>query len=148
KAALMLFPTALLVRRTCPSEENRAVCSDHSIMEVLAGHRSARPAGARWRRTRLVLEALESRPLLTGNLTITGAHLVDSNDQPATALVVGEEISIEADWTFSGLSTSDQYTVRFTVDGVALDSARFNGQVGQDLLGHTNLRGWFAASGP
>src|SRR5262249_61170350 len=80
------------------------------------------------RRAHLALEQLERRELLTGNLWITGAQLVDSGDHSVSTLAIGEEVFVEAQWMTSGLSPSDQYVVRFTVDGVPLDSQTISGQ--------------------
>ena len=99
------------------------------------------------RRAYVGLERLECRGLLTGNLWITSAQLVDANDDPVSSLVVGEEVFVEAQWMATGLSPSDQYDVRFTVDGVSLDSQTINGQAGQNLPYYWYLGGWFASPG-
>jgi murein DD-endopeptidase MepM/ murein hydrolase activator NlpD len=93
------------------------------------------------------VESLERRSLLTGNLTITGAHLVDSRDEALPAPVVGEEVFVEADWTSSGLSASDQYTVQFTVDGVSLESPAIDGLPGTGVPQDWYLGGWFTSPG-
>ena len=56
-------------------------------------------------RARPVIEALECRALLTGNLWITSAELVNASEQPIAAPVVGEEVFVEAQWMSSGLSS-------------------------------------------
>jgi hypothetical protein len=99
------------------------------------------------RRARPVLEALEDRSLMTGNLSITGAQLVDASDRPITAPVIGEQVFVDAQWTVSGLSSSDQYTVQFAVDGVALNSSTINGPAGDNVPFHWYLGGWFASPG-
>jgi hypothetical protein len=48
------------------------------------------------RRTRPVIEDLESRSLLTGNLWIMGARLVDASEQPIVEPAIGEEVIVEA----------------------------------------------------
>jgi hypothetical protein len=99
------------------------------------------------RRARPVVEALEGRSLLTGNLWITSAELVDASQQPITAPVIGEEVYVEAQWESSGLSSSDQYTVQFTVDGVSLESSTISGQAGANVPFNWYIGGWFAAAG-
>jgi murein DD-endopeptidase MepM/ murein hydrolase activator NlpD len=85
--------------------------------------------------------------LLTGNLWIRNALLVNSSEQPIIAPVIGEEVFVEAQWESSGLSSSDQYTVEFSVDGVALDSSTIDGQTGDDLSLNWSIGGWFATPG-
>jgi hypothetical protein len=85
------------------------------------------------RRARLELEALENRLAPVGNLAITGAFVVDGNNQPITPLtgpVVGEQVFLRAEWTSSGLDGKEQYVVRFAVDGVPLDSFPIQGRAG------------------
>jgi hypothetical protein len=105
----------------------------------------ARPGRVRTpRRARPVVEALEGRALMTGNLWITNAELVDAAGQPIAAPVIGEEVIVEAQWMSSGLSTSDQYTVQFTMDGVSLDSSTVDGEAGDNIPFTWYLGGWFA----
>ena len=99
------------------------------------------------RRARPLVERMEDRTLLTANITLTGAHLIDSSDRPITAPVTGEEVFLEADWTTSGLSPSDQYLVSFTVDGVTLSSTTLTGQAGTGLSYDWYLGGWYASPG-
>src|SRR5947209_8435971 len=83
----------------------------------------------RARRPRLALHALEDR-VNPGNLTITNAYVVDANDNPQPSPVVGEDVYIRAEWTTTGLSGSDHYVVRYTVDGLPADSGVIAGQSG------------------
>ena len=99
------------------------------------------------RRARPVIEVLECRSLLTGNLSITSADLVNASDRPITAPVVGEELFVDAQWMSSGLSSSDAYTVQFSVDGVALDSSTIAGESGDNQPFHWYIGGWFATAG-
>ena len=123
--------------------------STESVGGAAAGRRRSRGTPPRaGRRLRPLIESLEGRSLMTGNLSITGAQLVDASDQPVAAPVVGEEVFVEARWESSGLSASDRYTVRFSVDGVALDSSTIDGQAGDSLPFHWYIGGWFAAAGP
>ena len=93
------------------------------------------------------MEELESRLILTGNLWMTGAYLVDSHDEPVNAPFIGEEVFIDAQWSSSGLSSSDQFTVQFTVDGVSLNSPTITGEAGQNATYHEFWGGWYAAPG-
>src|SRR4051794_17910204 len=99
------------------------------------------------RSLRPMLDRLETRQLLAKNLTITNALLVTSNDQAVTSLAIGERISIEADWTTTGLSASDSYVVAFNVDGVTINSSTLTGAPGTGLSYYWYLGGWFASPG-
>jgi len=69
----------------------------------------------------LGLEQLECR-LAHANLTITAIQLVDGDDHPITAPVLGQQVFYRASWTAAGCSDVAQYVVRYTVDGVSVDS--------------------------
>lgn len=84
---------------------------------------------------------------MTGNLWITGADLVNASDQPITSLVVGEDVFVDAQWDSTGLSSSDSYTVQFSVDGVVQDSSTIAGQAGSNVPFHWYMGGWFATPG-
>src|SRR5262245_10898527 len=116
-------------------------------MSILRRGWGLRPRKSRDRRPILMLEPLEPRDVPTGNLTITNALLVDAGNNPITAPVYGEMVFIRAEWRTSGLSSSDQYVVRFYVDGVPLDSASITGQPGTNLNYYWYRGGWYAAPG-
>ena len=72
------------------------------------------------RRAYVGLERLECRGL-PGKPVDYEHQLVDANDDRVSSLVVGEEVFVDPQWMATGLSPpSDQYDVRFTVDGVSL----------------------------
>jgi murein DD-endopeptidase MepM/ murein hydrolase activator NlpD len=101
---------------------------------------------ARDRKVRLSVMEFEPRDT-PANLTLTGVHLVDANDNPIDAPAVGEQVFLQADWTASGLSPNDQYTVSFSVDGVELDSGTITGEDGDNLSYYWHLGGWYASPG-
>ena len=70
----------------------------------------------------LVLELLESRVTLTGNIAITGASVVDANNSPLTSVSAGQWVSISASFTTEGLPSDAAYRVGFTVNGLTMDS--------------------------
>ncbi len=61
--------------------------------------------------------------------------------------MIGEEVFVEAQWDSSGLSSTDQYTVQFTMDGVSLMSSAISGQAGDNQPFNWYLGGWFATAG-
>jgi murein DD-endopeptidase MepM/ murein hydrolase activator NlpD len=95
----------------------------------------------------LRLEPLEPRHLLAVNLQITDALLVDGWDNPISAPVVGEQVFIRATWQTTDLTAADKYIVRFSVDGVDLDSTEQVGEPGQRIAKAGKQSGWFAAPG-
>jgi murein DD-endopeptidase MepM/ murein hydrolase activator NlpD/Ca2+-binding RTX toxin-like protein len=96
----------------------------------------------------LCLEELEPRLAPATNLTITAALLVDGNNNPITAPVIGQEVFVRAEWETTDLNASQQYVVRYLVDGVPLDSATQTGQAGQNLTWNWYRSGWYASPGP
>ena len=80
---------------------------------------------ARRRRAPLWIEQLEDRTLLAGNLSMTSLTLVDGGNNVITLPVIGEKTYVRANWTTTGLAAADQYIVRFSMDGVPLDSGSF-----------------------
>lgn len=106
-----------------------------------------RPIPASPRRSwRLGLVRLEDRVTPAGNLHVTNARLVDGNLAFQTAPVTGHLVTIRADWTTSGLAGGESYIVRFSMDGVPVNSATQTGQAGSLSF---NLRqgGWYASPG-
>ncbi len=71
---------------------------------------------------RLNLESLEDRLAPAANLTMTGASVVDSNDQALSTISVGEWVYIQADFNTSNLPSNASYRVGLTVNGLTLDS--------------------------
>lgn len=97
-------------------------------------------------RPRLALCALESR-VNPGNLTLTNALIVDASNNPQPNPVVGENIFLRAEWLTTGLSSSDQYVVRYTVDGLPADSGVLAGQAGTNLSYSWYRNGWWLGPG-
>jgi hypothetical protein len=97
-------------------------------------------------RYRPIVEGLEDR-LLLANLRITDLKIVDASDAPLPAPVIGQKYLLEADWTTTDLSAGDNYIVRFSVDGIPLDSATIAGSSGANLSYYWYLGGWYAAAG-
>ena len=83
-------------------------------------------ADARRHSLRPGLELLEKRLTLTGNIAITNALLVNTNDQPLTDVNAGEEVYVEADFTTQGLPSDASYRVASTVNGLTIDSGYIN----------------------
>lgn len=81
------------------------------------------------------------------NLQITSIELTNGLDQPIAAPVIGQAIKVRARWTSSGLDPTQQYVVRFVVDGVPLESATITGQVGENIPLESSQRNWFASTG-
>ncbi|MFO0877627.1 MAG: peptidoglycan DD-metalloendopeptidase family protein [Gemmataceae bacterium] len=70
---------------------------------------------------RLTVESLEAR-LAPANLLLTSIQLVDGNNAQITAPVVGQQVFYRASWSATGFASSSQYVVRYTIDGVSVDS--------------------------
>ena len=94
------------------------------------------------------IQLLEQRVLLSGaNLQITDAFLVSGTDQEISAPALGQMIFVQANWTTEDLSSSNDYVVRFTVDGVPINSSVITGQAGTGLNYSWWIGGWFATEG-
>lgn len=98
-------------------------------------------------RHRPQVEELETRTAPAANLRITNALLVDANNNPISEPVVGGMTFVRAHWTTTDLTTSDQYVVRFEVDGVPLSSSTITGAAGVNLPYFWWLGGWYASPG-
>lgn len=98
------------------------------------------------RRFRPFAEGLEDRRLLA-NLQITNLLVVDAGNAAMPSPVVGSKYFLRAEWSTIGLGTGDRYVVRFSVDGIALDSATISGAPGTNLAYSWYLGGWYAAAG-
>ncbi|HEX3150835.1 MAG TPA: Ig-like domain-containing protein, partial [Gemmataceae bacterium] len=96
------------------------------------------------RSKKLCFDTLEER-WNPANLTITNLLLVDGNNSPIAATPLGEQTTLRAEWTVTGVPAGTQYLVRFTFDGVTFDSA----PITQDS--QTNMSvwrpTWFATAG-
>ena len=75
-------------------------------------------------------EFLEDRITPSGNIAITNAFVVDGNDQPLTAINIGEFVSIQADFTTQDLPADASYVVGYTVNGLTQDTGTITGGAG------------------
>ena len=71
---------------------------------------------------RLCVESLERRMLLTADLAITDAFLVDRMNNPIAAPVEGELAFVRAEWQTTDLNPSQQYVVHYQMDGITVAS--------------------------
>jgi len=85
--------------------------------------------------------------LLVADLANASAVLVNGQGTPIDFAFVGEEVFLRVSWTTTDLTPANAYVVRADIDGVALDSQLFSGQVGQDVQLFTTFSGWFTSSG-
>jgi hypothetical protein len=87
--------------------------------------RGVRTAPTRARRSRRFVpwpgpESLETRLTLTGNITVTGASRLDTQDQPLTDVSAGQVVEIQVDFTTKDLPADASYSIDFTLDGLTL----------------------------
>ncbi|CAN5221315.1 hypothetical protein BH11PLA2_BH11PLA2_17390 [soil metagenome] len=69
-------------------------------------------------------EPLEDR-LAPANLAITSAFNCDGTGVALTNPVYGQDVYIRVNWNASGMAGTEQGTVRYTVNGVVIDSSAF-----------------------
>jgi hypothetical protein len=72
--------------------------------------------------SRLQCEQLEDRTT-PANLHLTSIRYLDAHLNPIARPLPGDQIRVLADWTGTDMTPGIGYVVRFTVDGVSLDSA-------------------------
>ena len=113
-----------------------------AFMDGLSGRQRRRVYSSR--RTRrfsfgCVLELLEARVMLTGNIAVTGASVVNSNNQPLTTVNVGEWVYIQTDFTTLTLPSNASYRVATTVNGLKLDSSYITWGAGSSGTGSWDL---------
>ena len=89
----------------------------------------------------------QTRRVLAANLQISDALLVDQFNNPISAPYHGEEVYVRAEWLTTDLAFSDQYRVRFAIDGTSIDSATINGSGGTNVAHSWHLGGWYASPG-
>jgi hypothetical protein len=82
------------------------------------------------------VEMLEDRIAPTANIAITNAFVVDGNANPLATASPGQRVYIEADFTTQNLSSNASYRVRFTVNGVTLNSSYVSWGAGSSGTGH------------
>lgn len=92
-------------------------------------------------------EALEGRELLAANIQITNVLVVDASNNVMTAPVVGQMVFLRAEWRTTDLTSANQYVVRFSIDGVPLDSGTVTGAPGTNLNYNWYRGGWYASPG-
>ncbi len=107
-----------------------------------------RPAASTCRHClRRLLDPLEDRLLLTGNITVTGGSLVNSSDQPLTSISAGQQVYIRADFSTTGLPAGASYNISFMVNGLTLHSGAVSNGAGiSGKENWFNFRGFFYAS--
>ena len=96
---------------------------------------------------RLAIEPLESRAMLAANLEVTGALLVDGNDRPIAAPVLGEATHVRVEWRSTDLTANQTYRVRVAIDNVPLDSPQILGVAGTNVAQSQVVGGWIATAG-
>ena len=88
---------------------------------------------------RPLLESLEKRVALTGNIAVTGVSVVDSNNNPLSVVNIGEWVYIQADFTTLNLPSDASDRVSFTVNGLTLDSGQITWGAGISGTGDWNI---------
>jgi hypothetical protein len=61
--------------------------------------------------------------MLTGNIAVTGAAVVNSNNQPLSTVNVGEWVYIQTNFTTLNLPSNASYRVATRVNGLTLNSS-------------------------
>jgi hypothetical protein len=77
------------------------------------------------------LEPLELRLTLTGNITITGVHIVDQNNDPLLAISAGQQVFLQADFATEDIPSNASYRVEFEVNGLISYSGYLNWGAGE-----------------
>ena len=80
------------------------------------------------------------------NLTITSAFLVDANNQPISAPVIGEMVFVRATWSYTNMASTPSFNVAFSVDGVTVYSNTIT-HSGSGSGAFWYRGGWYATSG-
>jgi hypothetical protein len=68
------------------------------------------------------IELLETRLVLSSNITITDAWVSDASGTPVTSVSAGQWVYLAASFNTQGLPTGASYCVGFTVNGLTIDS--------------------------
>jgi subtilase family serine protease len=85
---------------------------------------TSRPAVRRQpRRAPLQLEALETRLAPTGNITLNGISIVDTNHNPLPAANIGQQVQVKATFTTQDLPSNASYRVSFMINGLTVYSS-------------------------
>jgi hypothetical protein len=108
---------------------------------------SAKSRQARRFALRPHLELLEQRLAPAGNLAITNAILVNSNNQPLSTVNIGEKVFVQADFTTQSLPSNASYRVAYTVNGLTQDTGYLTSGAGLSGTGSWDYyRGTFIAT--
>lgn len=95
-----------------------------------------------------MVEVLESRVLLTTNLSLSTIALMDSGFNPIPSVAHGEQAFIRADFTTNDLPVDASYRIEFRVDGVPLGPAPLNFGAGLAVGNWVyGWGGWYASAG-
>ncbi|MEZ6129934.1 MAG: peptidoglycan DD-metalloendopeptidase family protein [Planctomycetaceae bacterium] len=81
--------------------------------------------------------------MLTPNLTITDAYLMDGAGQRSETAVIGERVGIRFDYRVEGLATGQTYTVDVELDGVTKRKTLNHGAGATSGGFWDGLAGWF-----
>ncbi len=95
---------------------------------------------------RPLLEVMERRISLTGDITITNALVDNADIQPLTTVNVGEWVYIQAEFTTQNLPSNASYRVAFTVNGLTVYSPWGDWGAGQQTGSGNPCWGKFSAS--
>ena len=100
------------------------------------------------RRPALGLEHLEDRTV-PANLSITDFTLLDVNGNPTAALpTVGTLAAARVSWSASGMSSLDEFEVKFTFNGGTITEGPIFSFVGNSFYqGTTDIENWLVKSG-
>jgi hypothetical protein len=75
-------------------------------------------------------------PVPTGTVTITGASLVNANDQPLTGVTAGEQFYVQATFTTQGLPSYASYRIIYTVNGQTMETGPLTWGAGSSGTGY------------
>src|SRR4051812_22118051 len=89
-------------------------------------------------RSWLGCEQLEDRSV-PANLQMTGVQLLDGFGTAIAAPILGGKYQVRATWNTTGLTASNNYIVRISVDGIPLNSVSIAGQAGTGIVANTTL---------
>lgn len=94
------------------------------------------------------IEQLEGRLTPAGNIKITSALTVNIHNQ-AQAPVIGEEVFVRAHFTTQNLPAAARYRVRYSMDGVPLNSTyvSWGAGYGGSAAWYMYWGGWYASPG-
>ncbi len=97
------------------------------------------------RQSVLRCHSLEER-LAPANLHLSGVALVDAYAVAQAAPVTGQMIYVQANYSTSSMVGGEQFVIRFTVDGVPVDTATITASAGGGSFS-ISRGGWYATPG-